>query len=53
MLQVYAPSDLMNDVASVIRVKWKLVGVQLELSSGTLDSIQAQKLEDQMAVSFI
>ena len=32
----------MNDVASAIPAKWRLVGVQLELPSGTLDSIQAQ-----------
>ena len=32
----------MNDVASVILAKWRLVGVQLELPSGTLDCIQGQ-----------
>ena len=33
-------TDLMNDVAAVIPSKWRLVGIQLELSSGTLDNIQ-------------
>ena len=33
---------LMNDVAAVIPAKWRLVGVQLELSTGTLDSIQTE-----------
>ena len=32
----------MNYVASVILAKWRSVGVQLKLPSGTLDSIQAQ-----------
>ena len=32
----------MNDVASKIAAKWKDVGIQLGLSSGTLDSIQNQ-----------
>ena len=36
--------DLMNDVAAVIPAKWRLVGVQLKLSSGTLDEIQAQNV---------
>ena len=31
----------MNDVASKIPAKWKFVGIQLGLSSATLDSIQA------------
>lgn len=34
--------DLMNDVASVIPAKWRVVGIQLELPSGTLDSIQQE-----------
>ena len=34
--------DLMNDVAAVIPAKWRLVGVQLKLPTGTLDEIQAQ-----------
>ena len=32
----------MNDVATHIPAKWKSIGVQLMLPSGTLDSIQAQ-----------
>ena len=35
-------SDLMNDVAAVIPAKWKIVGIQLGLSSATLDSILIQ-----------
>ena len=30
----------MDDVASAIPAKWRAVGIQLELTSGTLDSIQ-------------
>ena len=33
--------DLMNDIASIIPAKWRSVGIQLGLSSGTLDSIQS------------
>eukprot|EP00731_Ephydatia_muelleri_P036549 Em0276g1a len=33
--------DLMNYIATKIPVKWKFVGIQLGLSSSTLDSIQA------------
>ena len=32
----------MNNVAAVIPAKWRVVGIQLGLSSGTLDSIQSQ-----------
>ena len=32
----------MNDVAAAITSKWRLVGLQLEIPYGTLDSIQAQ-----------
>eukprot|EP00731_Ephydatia_muelleri_P034169 Em0049g16a len=32
--------DLMNDIASKIPAKWRSVGIQLELPSGTLDSIE-------------
>ena len=32
----------MNDVASVIPAKWRDVGIQLGLASGTLDSIQSE-----------
>eukprot|EP00731_Ephydatia_muelleri_P024053 Em0016g324a len=35
-------ADLMNDVASHIPAKWRLVGIQLELPSGILDSIENQ-----------
>ena len=35
-------ADLMNDVASHIPAKWRLVGIQLELPSGILDSIDNQ-----------
>ncbi|KAL5483958.1 hypothetical protein EMCRGX_G020379 [Ephydatia muelleri] len=35
-------SDLMNDVGAVIPAKWRLVGVQLDLPTETLDSIQAR-----------
>ena len=34
--------DLMNDVASKIPAKWRSVGIQLGLSSATLDSIQRE-----------
>ena len=34
-------ADLMNEVAAVIPSKWRAVGIQLHLSSGTLDSIQS------------
>lgn len=32
----------MNDVASKMPSKWRLVGIQLNLPTGTLDSIQSQ-----------
>ena len=32
----------MNDIGTVIAAKWKLVGVQLMLSNGTLQEIQVQ-----------
>lgn len=32
----------MNDVGAVIPAKWRLVGVQLDLPTETLDSIQAR-----------
>ena len=35
-------ADLMNDIASVIPAKWRAVGIQLNLSTGELDSIQNQ-----------
>ena len=34
--------DLMNDVAAIIPTKWKDVGIQLKLSTRTLDEIQDQ-----------
>ena len=34
--------DLMNDIASTIPSKWRSVGIQLALPSGTLDSIQTE-----------
>ena len=34
--------DLMNGVAAVIPTKWKYVGIQLKLSTRTLDEIQDQ-----------
>ena len=34
--------DLMNDVAAIIPAKWKEVGIQLKLSTRTLDEIQDQ-----------
>ena len=34
--------NLMNCVAAEIPAKWKVVGIQLRLSSGTLDSIQSE-----------
>ena len=46
--------DLMNDIASVIPAKWRLVGVQLKLPNGTLDEIQAQNAgrPDECKLSF-
>lgn len=35
-------SDLMNDVGAIIPAKWRLVGVQLDLPTETLDRIQTQ-----------
>ena len=32
----------MNNVAAVIPAKWRLVGIQLKLPTGTLDEIQIQ-----------
>ena len=32
----------MNDVASIVSAKWRAIGIQLELPSGTLDSIQQE-----------
>ena len=32
--------ELMNDVAAEIPTKWRLVGIQLKLPSGTLNTIQ-------------
>ena len=32
----------MNEIASVIPAKWRDVGIQLGVSSGTLDDIQSQ-----------
>eukprot|EP00731_Ephydatia_muelleri_P005204 Em0002g1380a len=32
----------MNDVASIVPAKWRAIGIQLELPSGTLDSIQQE-----------
>ena len=34
-------SDLMNDVAAVVPAKWRAAGIQLGLSSATLDAIQS------------
>ena len=34
-------ADLMNDVASVIPAEWRAVGIQLGLSSDTLDGIKS------------
>eukprot|EP00731_Ephydatia_muelleri_P005190 Em0002g1366a len=34
--------NLMNDVASIVPAKWRAIGIQLELPSGTLDSIQQE-----------
>ena len=32
----------MNDIAAVIPAKWRDVGIQLQLPTGILDSIQSQ-----------
>ena len=32
----------MNDIAAVIPAKWRDVGIQLDISTGILDSIQSQ-----------
>ena len=32
----------MNEIASVIPAKWRVVGIQLGLSAGTLDGIQSE-----------
>ena len=34
--------DLMNKIASAIPAKWRAVGIQLGLSTGTLDGIQSE-----------
>ena len=34
--------DLMNDIAAAIPAKWRDVGIQLNLPTGILDSIQNQ-----------
>ena len=34
--------DLMNEIASAIPAKWRDVGIQLGLSTGTLDGIQSE-----------
>ena len=34
--------DLMNDIAAAIPAKWRDVGIQLDLPTGILDSIQSQ-----------
>ena len=34
--------DLMNEIASVIPAKWRDVGIQLGLSTGTLDGIERE-----------
>ena len=35
-------SDLINEIASAIPAKWRDVGIQLGLSTGTLDGIQSE-----------
>ena len=36
------PSDLMNEIGSVIPAKWRNVGIQLGLSPSALDDIQGE-----------
>ena len=38
--------DLMNDIAAVIPAKWKDVGIQLNLPTGILDSIQSHNCRE-------
>ena len=38
--------DLMNHIAAVIPAKWRDVGIQLDISTGILDSIQNQNCRE-------
>ena len=38
--------DLMNDIAAVIPAKWRDVGIQFDLPTGILDSIQSQNSKE-------